>query len=153
MLVWGINKIINLYPVVSFLIACCAVIAIAQDYDVVDRSLEDDFFDNATQYDSGDAVGNQGSSSYSVDSNYVDPNLIPIVATENKKVSDKKNPFGMSFIDIADKTVKIKTIVVEEPKQKDFVKPKKEKRTFGFSFSEMAAFTQDENIVTENISK
>ena len=124
----------------------------SNEYDVVDKGLGDDFFDNATQYESSDAVGSNRDSTYTsskIDPNYIDPNIVPIVKQPSGNVPTQKKTFGMSFTDIANKTVKHNLTINNEPEKSEQVK-KKPRKSFGLSFSDMAAFTQDEELVTKN---
>tara|TARA_A100001015_G_scaffold281168_1_gene344173 strand:+ start:3597 stop:4034 length:438 start_codon:yes stop_codon:yes gene_type:complete len=118
-------------------------------------TLDDNFFDNATQYDASESVSQDGDN-YSaplIDPNYVDPNFVP---TTEKQISEnvelKKKPFGLSFSQIADKTVK-NTTGSDSVNSEDIKKidpPAKTEKVFGFSFSQMANFTVDEESPTLN---
>ena len=118
-------------------------------------SLDDNFFDNATQYDSSEAVyqnDDYNSNQPLVDPNYVDPNFTPVA--ESKHQEAKPAPirsFGISFSQIADKTVKKESVDgVDSEKVKAVQTKSTSTKAFGFSFSQMANFTVDEESPTLN---
>ena len=121
-------------------------------------TLDDNFFDNATQYDSSESVyqdDNYNSNQPLIDPNYVDPNFTPIAESKHKEAKEvPARSFGISFSQIADKTVKKQgSDGVDSAKVKAVQTKEKSTTTakaFGFSFSQMANFTVDEDSPTIN---
>ena len=112
------------------------------------HNLDDNFFDNATQYNS-----NEGVFQNDVDTVLSEKNVIHTTSIAEKKVSNvtpRKKSIGLSFSDIANKTVKEKKPVIASKPKSDNTRVSSPKKAFGLSFTQMANFTVDPKVPTKN---
>lgn len=112
------------------------------------HNLDDNFFDNATQYNADEGVFQND-----VDTALSEKHVLHTTSIAEKKVSNstpRKKSMGLSFSDIANKTVREKKPAVVSKSISNNSSVSIQKKTFGLSFSQMANFTVDPKVPTEN---